>query len=230
MSDNNIKIAVTYRHEWDDGFGARGWKLDYSLYDPDVIAATADTGSRIPTSVLVHDILDHYLCGLPLSGHRNEAIALVQLGLRTGSSPEPDFAGMVDEDLMRGQVNGESMRTFLPNDLRERLPIGETEGRQVINLLRQQLGEPELRQRLIGRFFELGEAEMEKVKARWNSHGLDYHRRKVMGLALQRILANADRDVYEQLLEEAHGHFLVSNSYCALYLNQPVQLYYKTTV
>ncbi len=112
MTDLNIQIPVTWRLEWDDGFGARGWKLDDSLNDPYVIAATADTGSRIATSVPVHDILDHYLCGLPLSGHRNEAIALVQLGLRTGSSPAPDFAAMVDEDLLQGRVNGESMRSF----------------------------------------------------------------------------------------------------------------------
>lgn len=72
MTDNGIRIPVTYRHEWHDGFGARGWKLDYSLDDPYIIAATAETGNRIPTSVLVHDILDHYLCGLPLSGQRNE--------------------------------------------------------------------------------------------------------------------------------------------------------------
>ncbi len=230
MNNQPIEIAVTYRDEWDDGFGARGWKLDDSLDDPDVIAATADTGNRIPTSVLVHDILDHYLCGLPLSGHRNEAVALIQLATRTGSSPAPDFASMVDEDLLHGRVNGESMRTFLPADLLESLPANDIDDREIIALLRQQLDEQALRERLIAHFFDLGEAGMEKVQSHWKAHGLAYHRRAAMGLALQRILEHADKEVFERMLQEVHGHFLVSDMDCTLRLTQPVQRFFQTKV
>jgi hypothetical protein len=230
MRDNRIHIPVTWRLEWQDGFGARGWKLDYSLDDPYVIATTAETGKRIPTSVLVHDILDHYLCGLPLSGHRNEAMALVQLGLRTGSSPQPDFAGMVDEDLLHGHVNGEPMRTFLPDDLLERLPANEADGRRMITLLCRQLGKAALRERLIQRFFELGKAETGKIRSLWKARGPDYGQRGAMGLALQRILELADRDVCELALEEVRGKFMVADSCCALDLTHPVQQRYQSAV
>ncbi len=67
MKTPSLVIPVTYKREWQDGFGARGWKLDCALDDPNVIAATAETGCQINTSVLVHDILDHYISGFPLT-------------------------------------------------------------------------------------------------------------------------------------------------------------------
>jgi hypothetical protein len=70
-------VAVTYRREWQDGFGARGWKLDIGIDDGYVIASTAYCGENIPTSILIHDIVDHHLCAFRLSGHRHEAMALV---------------------------------------------------------------------------------------------------------------------------------------------------------
>ena len=151
-----LRIPVSYRLAWQDGFGARGWKLDCSIDDPAVIAATAETGARIPTSVFVHDLLDHHLCGLAMSGHRNEAIALVQLASRTGADPRPDFTQMVDEDLMAGRVNGEPLHRFLPPDLLALLPAGIGEGRPVIAPLVEKLGHEPLRQRLIDHFFTLG--------------------------------------------------------------------------
>ena len=87
----NVVVRVTYRSEWPDGFGARGWKLDIALDDPEIIASTPSPGERINTSVLVHDILDHYVSGFPPSGHRNEAMALIQLSTRTGSDPRSDY-------------------------------------------------------------------------------------------------------------------------------------------
>ena len=68
MSDRptDVQLHCCYRSVWQDGFGARGWKLASAIDDPAVIAATAETGERIPTSVFVHDILDHTLCGLAM--------------------------------------------------------------------------------------------------------------------------------------------------------------------
>ncbi|MCA1806103.1 MAG: hypothetical protein LC646_12430, partial [Xanthomonadaceae bacterium] len=117
MRDAMQSIPVSYRREWQDGFGARGWKLDVSIDEPSVIAATAEHGMRVPTSVLVHDILDHHLCGFGIGGHRNEAMALLQLAARTGADPRVDFRQIVDEDLMQGHCNGEPLLAFLPDDL-----------------------------------------------------------------------------------------------------------------
>jgi hypothetical protein len=230
MCSEPVTIAVSYRHEWTDGFGARGWKLDYSLGDPCVIAATAETGRRIPTSVLVHDILDHYLCGLPLSGHRNEAVALVQLGGRTGSSPAPDFAGMVDEDLLQGRVSGELLWDFLPADLRRSLPLREEDGARCIAHLSRRLGRDTLRQRLIARFFQLGEAGARDARRQWLKHGLDYRRRTAMGLALQQIIEQADHQVLSAELDRVSGRFYLTNHACSLQLGLPLQRIFRAAV
>jgi hypothetical protein len=151
-----VRVPCLYRRTWQDGFGARGWKLAGTANDPEVIASTAATGERIPTSVFVHDILDHSLCGLGPSGHRNEAVALLQLAARTGADPTPDFAQMVDEDLLQGRVLGETFRQFLPPELTKTLPAGIRDGKAIVERLQAQLGPEVLRKRLIAWFFELG--------------------------------------------------------------------------
>jgi len=113
LESSVVSIPVSYRASWSDGFGARGWKLNANLDDPQIIAATSDASGAIPTSVLVHDMLDHLLCGFVPSGHRAEAMALEQLARRTGSDPTPDYRQMVREDLFAGQVVGEPMVRFI---------------------------------------------------------------------------------------------------------------------
>ena len=48
-----VEMAATYEKVWDDGFGARGWKLNATLGDPEIIASTRQTGQRLNTSVFV---------------------------------------------------------------------------------------------------------------------------------------------------------------------------------
>lgn len=220
-AETEVRIPFSYYREWQDGFGARGWKLDCSIGDPMVIAATAETGEQIPTSVFIHDILDHHLCGLPMSGHRNEAIALIQLATRTGADPRPDFAGMVREDLMQGQVNGEPLREFLPPDLREVLPKGLDDGRLIIGRLCEKLGEEALRERLIQRFFELGENGAAEAADTYSSHGLDYRRRSELGLTLQALLVEMDKDAVAQQWQEAHGEVVLTQRECGFVISQP---------
>ncbi len=51
VNEEGVHIPVTYQKTWDDGFGARGWKIDVSIGDPTIIASTRETGTKIPTSV-----------------------------------------------------------------------------------------------------------------------------------------------------------------------------------
>ena len=97
-----VCIPVTYKKSWDDEFGARGWKVDATIGDPQIIASTRETGQQINTSVFVHDILDHFLSGFGISGHISEAMALIQLSKRTKSSPRADYEQMVKEDIING--------------------------------------------------------------------------------------------------------------------------------
>jgi hypothetical protein len=100
----------------------------------------------------------------------------------------------------------------------------------MITLLCRQLGKAALRERLIQRFFELGKAETGKIRSLWKARGPDYGQRGAMGLALQRILELADRDVCELALEEVRGKFMVADSCCALDLTHPVQQRYQSAV
>ena len=70
-----LEFPLVYRREWQDGYGARGWKLDIAIQDHEVVACTSYTGQKSQTSVLIHDLLDHLVSGFWLSGYRNEARA-----------------------------------------------------------------------------------------------------------------------------------------------------------
>ncbi len=82
IHDDCVQIQVTYKKVWDDEFGARGWKLNATIGDPEIIASTRETGQKISTSAFIHDILDHFLSGFGVSGHGSEAMALIQLSKR----------------------------------------------------------------------------------------------------------------------------------------------------
>jgi len=222
LNDKAACVCCRYRRCWEDGYGARGWKLTAATDDPEVIAATAETGSRIPTSVFVHDILDHRLCGLGASGHRNEAIALVQLGTRTGTDPTPDFAQMVDEDLMQGRVSGESLMAFLPPDLGGLLPSTVRGPEAVIAWLRGRLGAQVLRQRLIDWLSELGARGAVGARERYESHGLDYDQRGSLGLALQTLFAAADSVALARNWLSASAEVRVDRERCGLRIFDPV--------
>lgn len=217
----NVVAHVIYRDEWPDGFGARGWKLNIALDDPAVIAATSNTGDRINTSVLVHDILDHYVSGFTLSGHRNEAMALIQLAARTGSDPRPDYEQMVDEDLMHGVVSGESMRSFLPPHLVQLLPPEASSGKAAIDFLVNALGRGSLRAALVERFFELGHRGVPLALASWNSYSLDYERSTAIGTSLQGLLEDVDRALLNEAFPFGGGFFQIGNRACRFTLEQP---------
>ncbi len=221
MCDGMQSIPVSYLREWQDGFGARGWKLDVAIGEPSVIAATAEHGTRVPTSVLVHDILDHHLSGFGIGGHRNEAMALIQLASRTGADPRVDFRQIVDEDLMQGHCNGESLRSFLPDDLMALMPAEMHDGKSVIGFLRTALGDEALRVRLVDHFVAIGEAARQDVEVRWRRMGLDYRLRGPMGMALQQLLVRVDGHAHEEDWEQAHGRFLVGNEVCAVVVDSP---------
>jgi hypothetical protein len=214
---HGVRVPLVYRREWRDGFGARGWKLLAAVGDPAIIASTRETGDRIPTSVLVHDVLDHWLSGFAVSGHRAEAMASRQLSSRTGSSVQADFRQMVDEDLLYGQVNGESLVSFLPADLVQALPPeGARDPSGAMRSLMQVLGRDVLRTRLVERLCELGRRGERHARRSWRALDLTYANREAIGLALQRVLERADTDVECAALTELRACFLVGNAECAL--------------
>ncbi|HEC06060.1 MAG TPA: hypothetical protein ENJ12_04380 [Thiolapillus brandeum] len=219
-SRQRTRIPVTYRDEWQDGLGARGWKLDTAMTDSTVIASTAYTGENVPTSVLIHDILDHLLCGFGFSGHRNEAMAVVQLASRTGADAEISFCPMAEE-VMRGLVPGESIETFLPDQLKRHLPDGPMSNEERMSYLSRRLGKQRLRSLLLAHFQAIGEEGIGMAKAHWHKAGLDYDRRTAIGLCLQELLVQADAMALTRRWQHARGNFLVGNRECKLNIESP---------
>lgn len=217
----NVTLPATYCSEWKDGFGARGWKLDVSIGDPAVIASTEETGQQIPTSVFVHDIVDHHLCGLPMSGHRNEAIALNLLSERTGASPIPDYTGMVKEDILLGEVNGEDMTSFLPETLLGEIPEEfRKNGISIIRYLADRLGKEVLKKTLVEHFQNLGKEGYQKAKDSWRKTGLDFQRRTKIGLCIQKLLEKSSLFLKERAPDVIHAEFRLSNEKCSLLLEE----------
>lgn len=218
--DDAVQVQVSYKKVWDDDFGARGWKLDATIGDPEIIASTRDTGQKIPTSVFVHDILDHFLSGFGVSGHRSEAMALIQLCKRTGSDPQPDYEQMVKEDLLNGRVNGESLMTFLPEKLRSVLPKeSQMTDKEIIGFLKELVGEKYLVTSLVENFFTLGKSGEDHAIESWLKSGLDVKKRTEIGLALQDILNEVDRLAEESGVETIKASITISNEKCIFHLH-----------
>jgi len=217
LSLAGVCVPVSYRKTWNDGFGARGWKLDVASTDPAIIASTRETGGRIPTSVLIHDLLDHLLSGFEISGHRAEAMALIQLGKRTGSDIGQDYLQMVHEDLRYGHVNHESLASFLPGKLLSTVaPDKCADGRDIIQALQAQYDEDELDKQLVQHFHDIGERGKDHAQDSWRLLGLKSSRCREIGLALQRVLTEVDQRVESKGIEQLNATFIISNEQCAL--------------
>ena len=214
-----VRVPVTYKRVWDDGFGARGWKVDATIGDPEIIASTRETGLKINTSVFIHDILDHFLSGFGVSGHRSEAMALVQLSKRTGSDPSSDYQQLVREDILQGRVNGEALIDFLPEQLAAMIPEDAAmTDREVVAYLRESLGEKRLVKLLVDRFYQLGRAGENHADENWKLLGLDTNKRTDIGRALQALLEVIDLAVEQLEIEELHGILNIDNEHVAFFI------------
>ena len=223
--NDSVQVPVTYRKVWDDGFGARGWKVNATIGDPQIIASTRETGLKINTSVFIHDILDHFLSGFGVSGHRSEAMALIQLSKRTGSNPGPDYEQLVREDILNGRVNGESFRDFLPADLCCMIPenSGMTD-KEMIAYLNEKLGEKRLTKFLVDNFFKLGKAGENHADKSWMILGLDTQKRTEIGCAIQALLEVIDQTVEELGIEKLRGFIRINNSHVSFTIQNPVTI------
>jgi hypothetical protein len=209
------RVAVTYRSEWDDGYGAQGWKLDAAMRDGEVIACTAYTGGKVPTSVLVHDILDHWLCGFGASGHRNEAKATTQLGLRVRTEIRSSFEAMVD-DVLHDRVAGESLGSFLDDPPLHGLAPGAARSPEDLRRLERELGTDRLRSLLLTHFYEIGLRGVPEALDAWRNRGLDYARRFAIGMALQHLMVEAEQAFAGVEDVVGRGRFVIDNESCAL--------------
>ncbi len=210
-------IPVSYCDEWQDGLGARGWKMNRAIGDPALIATTAYSGEKVSTSVLIHDMLDHFVSGFGLSGHRNEAKATMQLGLRTGAEIASSYAQLAEDIIVSG-INGETLAQFLPPALCTLLPAAAATDRERIIALVHRLGRTAVKDVLIEQLWACGNLGRPEAVISWQRYGLDYARRSAIGLCLQQLLECAERHVNELSSTTAQGQFIIGNTVCAVSL------------
>ncbi len=205
-----VLVTAVYADCWDDGFGVRGWKLDVPGTGPDVIAATPYTGERVPTSVFVHDLVDHHLCGFRLSRYLDEAGALIQLAQRTGSDPVADFQRIIDEDLLPGAFAGPDWKALLPASLAAELDARGGE-KAAFQILRREYGDGLLRALFTAGFVQQGWSRRDAARTTWTALGLDYEARPRIALALQELFRWMDTQVREREWPNARGQFSIAN-------------------
>lgn len=212
---DGVEISATYKKEWDDGFGARGWKLNATIGDPDIIASTRQAGDKIKTSVFVHDILDHFISGFGVSGHRSEAMASFQLAERTGSDIRPDLLQMINEDILNGRVNGETLCSFLPEEMLCLLPSDvELTDKEVVAVLTKVMGRDVFVDALVDHFYKLGREGINHAVNSWKKLGLDLDDASDIGLALQRLLDQVDYEAEISEIESLNVSIEINNKEC----------------
>jgi len=204
-------MKVIYKKIWDDEYSSRGWKLEQAVGDPEIIAVTPYHPEKIATSVFVHDILDHSVSGFALSGHRAEAGALFQLGLRTGTDIDPDIEEMIELDILNGRVYGEPLDSFLPDELNYFEEIADPQNR--MKNIRKKFGDEYVKMMLKAHYYAIGRGGHRDAQASWESAGLDYRRRREIGETLQGLFEKMD--AYVSFMEEAEAQITVGNDFCS---------------
>lgn len=217
-----VVVPALYAEQWDDGFGARGWKLDLPDLGADVIAGTPYAGERIPTSVFVHDLVDHHLCGFRLSGYLDEAGALIQLAERTGSDPVADFQQIIDEDLLSGLAAGPDWQDLLPASLVAEIDPSADSKAMLQNLPRK-LGDGLLRALFTGGFVHEGWLRRDTARSTWTARGLDYAARERIALALQELFEWMDAQAQACAWPRARGNFSIGNHAVEFRFTEPAR-------
>jgi len=213
-----VILDVVYRSEWDDGFGARGWKLTSTISDQRVIATTAFIGEVSDTSVFVHDIVDHHLCGLGIGGHRNEAIAVFLHALRSNVPIESSITMMV-EDLMKSGECGERLETFLPREMLVITDYDIVPRKRFMHSIIQQYGERDIYERLVEHYYMIGASGVRAGLNAWASHGLLNAQRTAIGRCLQTLIEQMDTHMLDLEQTTAEARVYIENHICCASIN-----------
>lgn len=214
---SRLEFPLVYRREWQDGYGAQGWKPDIAIQDHEVIACTSYAGQKSQTSVLAHDLLDHLASGFWLSGYRNEARATAMHGLRNGIEVRSSYEHMIEE-ILRSRNLGEPFQNFLPSKVVDGIPENCVLDAQKFDFLLERLGPHELRARLLQGFLAVGISGIPVAYERWKEQGLVFERMNAIGRCLQRLLETGEALIAETGADSATGLFQIGNEVCRLML------------
>lgn len=214
FEDNTIKL--TYQNEWQDGFGARGWKIDIAIPDPEVIACTAFTDGKSPTAVIVHDVLDHFISGFGSSGYVNEARAIVMHGLRNGIEVRSSIEWLVNDILSNSSSEANAVLESLLIQSSEILTSPSRPCNETLESLRERYGPDGLRNILAGKLIEAGLSGVPLAIGNWASHTLIFSRMAAIGFCLQRLFEQADEMISKRDIQVVRALLKIGNDVCVL--------------
>lgn len=209
---NHKHFDLTFHSEWQDGYEAQGWKLDAAINDPQVIACTAYTGEKTPTSVLVHDILDHLVSGFWLSGYANEARATAMHGLRNGIEVRSSYGWMADE-ILNSKQSPEKLTDFLPSHITDSI-ADLTSHEETVAFLVDKYGIEELRNHIVESFFRIGLSGIPTAISNWKERQLAFDRMHSIGMCIQALLVEVQGIIASWNAETATGTVYVGNNAC----------------
>jgi|GEM_PF-6001996 len=216
-----ITVGATFAPTGGGRDAARAWRLDAGAFGhapatPPPCAGAGDGGPE-----LVHELLDHWVPGFGLAGVRAEAKALIQFAGRTGADPGPALQALVDGALLRGHCPGEALTRLLPCDLHHHLPRHALPDEEAMRLLRRELGDGLVRNRLLAELVEVGWAGLAPARATWIGRGLDYGRRQRLAEALERVLAWMGHVARQEGWADAHGELAVASDMVRFRFDRP---------
>lgn len=214
--DLSLQIPITYQDEWHDGFGARGWKLDCATGHSEMIASTSCLGGKSPTSVIVHDVVDHHLSGfgwtLP-----DEAKAIVIHGLRNGIEVLSSLESLAD-DLLRESPPACAIEAFLPPEIAVAFDFEGSAHHTKVRLLIEKFERDELRAMLAKQLHVVGLMGIPEALTRWHMIGLTVEDLPATGFAIQRLLVSAETAIDAQHENVANAILEVLPGRCLLVL------------
>jgi len=214
LKSENVKVQfdLTYQSEWQDGFGAQGWKLDVAMKDPQVIACTTYTGEKSLTSVLVHDILDHLVSGFWLSGYENEARATAMHGIRNGIEVRSSYEWMANEILSSKPIC-DNLTDYLPARISKEITAFNTND-EAVEFLFDNYGIAQVSNFIVEVFFRIGLSGVPIALARWQQQDLAFDRMHAIGLCLQSLLVDAQDAIANWNAEKASASIYLNNDAC----------------
>ena len=147
-------------------------------------------GPASPTSVPIHDVLDHWVCGFGWRTYSDEAKATVMHGLRNGIDVRKSFE-LLAEDLIADQNPLEPIELF---NLYRGLLLGGAlnPSREAFNRVICQMGHEKAIASTSMSLHRIGLEGIHEAQRQWQKLGLNLSLMGHIGLALQELLKEAE--------------------------------------
>lgn len=208
---------LTYKDSWPDSYGVSGWRLCDSEGRFPAFPSSAAVGTASPTSVPIHDVLDHWTCGFGWHTYSDEAKATVMHGLRNGIDVRRSFE-LLAEDLIVDQQPSEPIDFFVSHRRLVRDPGRENPScnRETVIRTISQMGRRNAIAAASMGLRRVGLEGIGEAQCRWRKLGLDFSLMGHIGHVLQELLEEAESIVAAEKQEFIDAAFEITPDICSI--------------